>query len=86
MKISTVEECGCDNNISCFISDHMLDTVEWNDANMYQDINKLKEKNPKLKILLSVGGYNHENGKTSKFWSISMLIYKVNLIGLFVTW
>jgi len=39
---------------------------EWNDDKMYPRMIKLKEKNPDLKILLAVGGWNHENGGTSK--------------------
>ena len=39
---------------------------EWNDDKMYPRMMALKEKNPDLKILLAVGGWNHENGDTSK--------------------
>lgn len=34
---------------------------EWDDVQFYNQINRLKEQYPKLKTLLSVGGWNHEN-------------------------
>lgn len=40
---------------------------EWNDDEMYVRFNDLKKKNPELKTLLAVGGWNHENGKVSPF-------------------
>jgi len=46
---------------------HKLAMYEWNDDKLYPRMMKLKEKNPKLKISLAVGGWNHENGKPSKF-------------------
>lgn len=39
---------------------------EWNDDKMYPRMMALKKKNPALKILLAVGGWNHENGGKSK--------------------
>ncbi|XP_065660309.1 chitinase-3-like protein 1 isoform X2 [Hydra vulgaris] len=44
-----------------------LDMYEWNDDKMYPRVMALKQKNPNLKIFLAVGGWNHENGDTSKF-------------------
>ncbi|XP_047144116.2 acidic mammalian chitinase isoform X1 [Hydra vulgaris] len=41
--------------------------VEWNDDQMFARIMTLKLKNPNLKILLAVGGWNHENDAVSKF-------------------
>ncbi|XP_067387545.1 acidic mammalian chitinase-like [Emydura macquarii macquarii] len=35
---------------------HKITTVEWNDETLYQQLNALKEKNPKLVTLLAVGG------------------------------
>ncbi|XP_013866364.1 acidic mammalian chitinase [Austrofundulus limnaeus] len=35
-----------------------LKTLEWNDEVLYQSINGLKNRNPQLKTVLSVGGYN----------------------------
>jgi len=46
---------------------HELSMYEWNDDKLYPRAIALKEKNPDLKILLAVGGWNHENGKVSKF-------------------
>jgi len=46
---------------------HELSMYEWNDDKLYPRMMKLKEKNPKLRISLAVGGWNHENGKPSKF-------------------
>uniref|UniRef100_A0A8C6TF80 chitinase n=1 Tax=Neogobius melanostomus TaxID=47308 RepID=A0A8C6TF80_9GOBI len=36
---------------------NQLSTYEWNDDVMYRDFNALKNKNPKLKTLLAVGGW-----------------------------
>ncbi|XP_019898693.2 acidic mammalian chitinase-like [Esox lucius] len=38
-------------------SANQLDTLEWNDQTLYRSINGLKNRNPKLKTLLSVGGW-----------------------------
>ncbi|KAI5093558.1 chitinase, acidic.1 precursor, partial [Silurus meridionalis] len=39
--------------------DNQLSTIEWNDVEMYKKLNSLKNVNPSLKTLLSVGGlYN----------------------------
>jgi len=43
-------------------TDSQLSMYEWNDDKMYPRMIKLKEKNPDLKILLAVGGWNHESG------------------------
>ena len=40
---------------------------EWNDDKMYVRFNDLKKKNPALKTLLAIGGWNHENGAVSPF-------------------
>ncbi|XP_078370863.1 chitinase-3-like protein 1 isoform X2 [Oculina patagonica] len=40
---------------------------EWNDDKMYPRVNALKQQNPELKVLLAIGGWNHENGATSPF-------------------
>ncbi|XP_036117133.1 chitotriosidase-1 [Molossus molossus] len=37
---------------------HQLGTIEWNDEQLYRDFNGLKQKNPKLRTLLAVGGWN----------------------------
>ena len=37
---------------------------EWNDDKMYARIMDLKKINPKLIILLAVGGWSHESGCT----------------------
>ncbi|XP_057311442.1 chitotriosidase-1-like [Hydractinia symbiolongicarpus] len=46
---------------------HTLQMYEWNDDKMYPRMMALKQQNPALKVLLAVGGWNHENGGTSKF-------------------
>lgn len=38
-----------------------LAMYEWNDGKLYPRFNALKQKNPNLKTLLAVGGWNHEN-------------------------
>ncbi|KAL9987524.1 hypothetical protein ACROYT_G001848 [Oculina patagonica] len=38
-----------------------LAMYEWNDDKLYPRFNALKQKNPELKTLLAVGGWNHEN-------------------------
>ncbi|XP_069489158.1 chitinase-3-like protein 1 isoform X2 [Ambystoma mexicanum] len=39
-------------------SSHQLATLEWNDEAIYSGFNRLKLKNPRLKTLLAVGGWN----------------------------
>ena len=39
---------------------------EWNDDVLYKATMKLKQKNPKLRISLAVGGWNHEGEAVSK--------------------
>ena len=41
-----------------------LAMYEWNDDKLYPRFNALKTKNPKLKTLLAVGGWNHENANS----------------------
>ncbi|XP_007426461.1 chitinase-3-like protein 1 [Python bivittatus] len=40
------------------ISGNQITTYEWNDESTYENLRELKTRNPKLKILLSVGGYH----------------------------
>ncbi|XP_016285570.1 chitinase-3-like protein 1 isoform X1 [Monodelphis domestica] len=40
------------------ISNNQIDTWEWNDVTLYETLNELKQRNTKLKTLLSVGGWN----------------------------
>lgn len=40
---------------------------EHNEDKMYVRFNGLKKRNPALKTLLAVGGWNHENGLESPF-------------------
>lgn len=42
-----------------------LAMYEWNDDKLYPRFNALKQKDPNLKTLLAVGGWNHE-GNVSK--------------------
>ncbi|XP_068930710.1 chitinase-3-like protein 1 isoform X2 [Petaurus breviceps papuanus] len=39
------------------ISNNQIDTWEWNDVTLYESLNELKQRNTKLKTLLSVGGW-----------------------------
>ncbi|XP_028854108.1 chitinase, acidic.1 [Denticeps clupeoides] len=43
--------------LATITKDNQLTTVEWNDVEMYQSLNRLKNVNPALKTLLSVGGW-----------------------------
>ena len=45
-----------------FSSGHKLTMYEWNDDKMYPRMMAMKKQNPNLKVLLAVGGWNHENG------------------------
>lgn len=40
------------------IEGHQLSPIEWNDEQLYRDFNGLKQRNPQLKTLLAVGGWN----------------------------
>ncbi|XP_030623567.1 acidic mammalian chitinase-like [Chanos chanos] len=42
-----------------------LTTYEWNDETLYQSFNGLKDRNPKLKTLLAVGGWNFGSSQFS---------------------
>ncbi|XP_067302606.1 acidic mammalian chitinase-like [Pseudorasbora parva] len=48
-----------------------LATYEWNDETLYQSFNGLKEKNPNLKTLLAVGGWNFGSARFSIMVSTS---------------
>ncbi|XP_053103066.1 chitotriosidase-1-like isoform X2 [Hemicordylus capensis] len=47
------------------MNDNKITTVEWNDETLYQDFNNLKRKNPGLKTLLAIGGWNFGSAKFS---------------------
>lgn len=51
------------------ISNDELDTWEWNDVTLYDTLNALKTRNPNLKTLLSVGGWNFGSQRFSKIAS-----------------
>jgi len=46
---------------------HELAMYEWNDDVLFKETMKLKKKNPKLRISLAVGGWNHEGETVSPF-------------------
>ncbi|MEO0687012.1 MAG: glycosyl hydrolase family 18 protein [Cyanobacteria bacterium J06649_11] len=48
------------------IVNNQLTMFEWNDADMYSKVMALRAQNPALKVLLAVGGWNHES-KSSPF-------------------
>uniref|UniRef100_A0A4X1UKJ9 Chitinase-3-like protein 1 n=1 Tax=Sus scrofa TaxID=9823 RepID=A0A4X1UKJ9_PIG len=51
------------------ISNNEIDTLEWNDVTLYDTLNTLKNRNPNLKTLLSVGGWNFGSQRFSKIAS-----------------
>ncbi|ELK34988.1 PREDICTED: chitinase-3-like protein 1 [Myotis davidii] len=51
------------------ISNDEIDTWEWNDVSLYDTLNTLKTRNPNLKTLLSVGGWNFGSERFSKIAS-----------------
>ncbi|XP_032235662.2 chitotriosidase-1 [Nematostella vectensis] len=51
-------------SFSKIAADNTLAMFEWNDDKLYKEFNDLKLKNPGLKTLLAVGGWNHENYKS----------------------
>ncbi|KAL4674654.1 hypothetical protein H8959_018588 [Pygathrix nigripes] len=51
------------------ISNDHIDTWEWNDVTLYGMLNTLKNRNPDLKTLLSVGGWNFGSQRFSKMAS-----------------
>nr|XP_020019167.1 chitinase-3-like protein 1 isoform X1 [Castor canadensis] len=51
------------------ISNNEIDTWEWNDVTLYDTLNSLKNRNPKLKTLLSVGGWNFGSQRFSRIAS-----------------
>ncbi|XP_032734205.1 chitinase-3-like protein 1 isoform X1 [Lontra canadensis] len=53
------------------ISNNEIDTWEWNDVTLYDTLNMLKLRNPNLKTLLSVGGWNFGSQRFSKIASES---------------
>ncbi|XP_063064588.1 acidic mammalian chitinase-like [Engraulis encrasicolus] len=48
---------------------HQLTTYEWNDETLYKSFNGLKARNPSLKTLLAVGGWNFGTAKFSSMVS-----------------
>ncbi|XP_067388001.1 chitotriosidase-1-like [Emydura macquarii macquarii] len=51
------------------MKDNQIITVEWNDEQLYKTFNGLKSKNPKLKTLLAIGGWNFGSEKFSSMVS-----------------
>ncbi|XP_062970508.1 chitinase-3-like protein 1 [Cynocephalus volans] len=51
------------------ISNNEIDTWEWNDVTLYDTLNALKNRNPNLKTLLSVGGWSFGSQRFSKIAS-----------------
>uniref|UniRef100_G3STE8 Chitinase-3-like protein 1 n=1 Tax=Loxodonta africana TaxID=9785 RepID=G3STE8_LOXAF len=51
------------------ISNNEIDTWEWNDVTLYDTLNSLKNRNPKLKTLLSVGGWTFGSQRFSRIAS-----------------
>uniref|UniRef100_A0A8C8YLS6 Chitinase-3-like protein 1 n=1 Tax=Prolemur simus TaxID=1328070 RepID=A0A8C8YLS6_PROSS len=51
------------------ISNNQIDTWEWNDVTLYDTLNALKNRNPNLKTLLSVGGWNFGSQRFSQIAS-----------------
>jgi len=60
----------CTHVVYCFARldrENHLSMVEPNDGEMYNRTMALKKKYPKLRILLAVGGYDHEDREISRF-------------------
>lgn len=60
----------CTHVVYCFARldrENHLSMVEPNDGTMYNRTMALKRKYPKLRILLAVGGYDHEDREISRF-------------------
>ncbi|XP_069897884.1 chitinase-3-like protein 1 isoform X1 [Dipodomys merriami] len=53
------------------ISNDEIDIWEWNDVTLYGTLNSLKTRNPNLKTLLSVGGWNFGSQRFSRIASSS---------------
>ncbi|XP_004375324.1 chitinase-3-like protein 1 isoform X1 [Trichechus manatus latirostris] len=51
------------------ISNNEIDTWEWNDVTLYDTLNSLKNRNPNLKTLLSIGGWSFGSQRFSKIAS-----------------
>ncbi|KAK2885731.1 hypothetical protein QQF64_020835 [Cirrhinus molitorella] len=51
--------------------DNKLTTYEWNDETLYESFNGLKKKNPDLKTLLAVGGWNFGTAQFTTMVSMS---------------
>ncbi|XP_048352586.1 chitotriosidase-1-like isoform X2 [Sphaerodactylus townsendi] len=47
------------------MNQNQITTVEWNDVQLYQDFNRLKQRNPRLKTILAIGGWNFGSSKFS---------------------
>ena len=60
-----------------------LAMYEWNDDKLYPRFNALKQKNPELRTLLAVGGWNHENAN-SPFSKMVKTAASRKVFGLYV--
>jgi len=49
---------------------HKLTMYEWNDDKMYPRMMAMRKQNPSMKVLLAVGGWNHENGNGQGKFSV----------------
>lgn len=69
---SNIEPFLCTHIVYAFakIVSNRLQPYEWNDrdySNYYKQVTDLKKLNPSLKVLLAVGGWNHEGETISPF-------------------
>ncbi|XP_037354546.1 acidic mammalian chitinase isoform X1 [Talpa occidentalis] len=59
-KPDDIDPCLCTHLIYAFagMRNNEITTIEWNDVELYQAFNGLKNKNSELKTLLAIGGWN----------------------------
>ena len=68
--VANIDPFLCTHIVYAFakIDDHnRIEKYEWNDEQLYAELQGLKRTNPELQTLLAVGGWTHEGGDVSPF-------------------